>query len=338
MGHDVERLLEWDRLFDRAYGSLIGLAIGDSLGDQARSPENHAAYGITRDLRADDSWSTDDTEFALLVAHEMIFSGGDLSPEVVLRSWHEYVLSQGDLGAKGGESEKGAVANLRRGILPPFSGCDNSYNDSDGAAMRAAPIGIVCAGDPVRAARLAEIEACVSHFRDGIWGAQAVTAGVAVAMTGAPVDEIIRTARSFIPDDSWLGRWFDRAMHIVDHCGGNLHKAWIPLHDGLWTQYRASSAEALSEAFAIFRLTKGDFVDGVINAANFGRDADTLAAVVGALSGALHGAGAIPPDWIEKVRRPAGRCLRFSSSVDIEEVAEKLAQITYAHQINYGAK
>jgi len=314
-------------LYDRAFGSLIGLAIGDSLGDQARSPENHIAYGITHSLRPDGSWSTDDTEFALLVAHELIACGGELNLEVVVRSWKELVLLQDDLGLKGGESEKGAAANLRRGLLPPFSGSDNSYNDSDGAAMRVAPIGIVCAGDPRRAAELAGIEASISHYRDGIWGAQAVAAGVAVAMAGASVDEIIWTARSFIPDDSWLGRWFDRAMCIVEDSRSDLHKAWIPLHDELWTQYRASSAEALSEAFGLFRLSGGDFVEGVINAANFGRDADTLAAIVGALSGAMHGAGVIPPEWIEIARRPAGRCLRFTANLDIADVAGDLAKL-----------
>ena len=316
-----------DILYDRAFGSLIGLAIGDSLGDQARSPENHLAYGITRDLRSSSSWSTDDTEFALLVAHELIVSQGELTREVVVDCWRELVLSQGELGSKGGESEKGALANLQRGILPPLSGSDNSYNDSDGAAMRVAPIGIACAGDPGRAARLAEIEASVSHYRDGVWGAQAVAAGIAAAMGGADVIQIIAAAREFIPDDSWLGRWFERAMCIVDESGGDIHKAWMPLHDKLWTQYRASSAEALSEAFAIFRLTSGDFMEGVIQAANFGRDSDTLAAVVGALSGAMHGASAIPPEWIEKVRRPAGRCLVFTTSLDIGEVSRELARL-----------
>jgi len=319
--------LDEEQLYDRAFGSLIGLAIGDSLGDQARSPENHTAYGITRSLRPNDSWSTDDTEFALLVAHELIACGGELNLEVVVRSWKELVLLQDDLGLKGGESEKGAAANLRRGLLPPFSGSDNSYSDSDGAAMRIAPIGIACAGDPQRAAELAGIEACISHYRDGIWGAQAVAAGVAVAMGGAPVDEIVTAARRYIPDDSWLGRWFDRAMCIVDRSNGDLHQAWIPLHDELWTQYRASSAEALSEAFALFRLSSGDFVEGVINAANYGRDADTLAAIVGALSGAMHGASAIPPEWIEIARRPAGRCLRFAASLDIADVAGDLARL-----------
>jgi len=116
-------------------------------------------------------------------------------------------------------------------------------------------------------------------------------------------------------------------MCIVEDNRGDLLKAWLPLHDELWTQYRASSAEALSEAFALFRLSGGDFVEGVINAANFGRDADTLAAIVGALSGAMGGTAVIPPEWIEIVRRPAGRCLRFAASLDIADVAGDLAKL-----------
>lgn len=315
---------EWH---DRSFGALVGLAVGDSLGDQARSPENHTLYGITRDLHPTGSWSTDDTEFALLVARELCATHGDLTLEAVVEAWREFVLTQDEMGAKVGESEKGAAANLRRGILPPYSGSDNAYHYSDGAAMRVAPIGIVCAGDPDRAARLAAIDACISHYRDGVWGAQAVAASVAVAMTGSPVEKIVATGRSFIPDDSWLGRWFDRAMHIVDEAEGDLWKAWDPLHRELWTPYRAANAEALSQAYALLRLTRGDFVEGVISAANFGRDADTLAALVGTWAGALNGAEAIPPAWIEQVRRPSGRCLRFVAGLDIGQVADSLAAL-----------
>jgi len=204
---------------------------------------------------------------------------------------------------------------------------DHAYHYSDGAAMRVAPIGIVCAGAPERAARLAETDACISHYRDGVWGAQAVAASVAVAMAGATVDEIVAAGRRCIPDESWLGRWFDRAMAIVDQSDGDLWRAWDPLHKELWASYRAANAEALSEAYALFRLTDGRFVDGIIASGNFGRDADTLCALVGAWAGALHGTRAIPPDWIEKTRRPAGRCMPFTASLDIVEVAHQLADL-----------
>ena len=192
--------------------------------------------------------------------------------------------------------------------------------------MRIAPIGIVCAGAPERAARLAEMDACVSHYRDGVWGAQAVAASVAVAMVDGTVEEIVEAGLRFIPKDSWLGRWMAKAMAIVDEAGA-LERAWDALHRDLWTFIRCSNAEALSQTYALFRLTGGDFVDGVIYAGNFGRDADTLAALVGALSGAKHGAKAIPAEWIEKTRCPTGRCLSFTAELDIADVARELASL-----------
>jgi hypothetical protein len=40
-----------------------------------------------------------------------------------------------------------------------------------------------------------------------------------------------------------------------------------------------------------------------VEGASFGRDADTIASVVGGLAGALRGAGAIREDWIEQCER-----------------------------------
>jgi ADP-ribosylglycohydrolase len=75
--------------------------------------------------------------------------------------------------------------------------------------------------------------------------------------------------------------------------------------------------------------TQGDFRKGMFWACNFGRDADTIAALVGALSGAIHGQEAIPSAWIEKVRRPAGVCLKFAAERDIVEVVQQLVEIAY---------
>lgn len=59
-------------LTDKAIGSLCGLAIGDSLGDAARMPENQRDYGFITDFNRGACWSTDDTEFALMVAGTII--------------------------------------------------------------------------------------------------------------------------------------------------------------------------------------------------------------------------------------------------------------------------
>ena len=55
---------------------------------------------------------------------------------------------------------------------------------------------------------------------------------------------------------------------------------------------------------------------GVVAAGNFGRDADTIGAIVGSILGAKYGASTIPAHWVEKPRYPTGTCLTFAKGVD----------------------
>lgn len=312
-------------LRNRAEGCLLGLAVGDAFGDIGRNDTYRQRYGMITNLY-EGAKSTDDTEFAVLTAQMLIDCQGELTNEHVVASWRKYIIEQGGLGTRGGRPQYGAVANLERGMIPPLSGLDNVGNDDDGAVMRIAPVGIMCAGDPQKAAQLAEIEAQISHARDGIWGAQAVAASVAVAMTGASWQTVLETGIQQIPTDSWLGRAMSRAMRICDEAD-SIFDAWEALHVDLHTPVHSTCAEALPQAYAIFRLTEGDFRQGVLWSGNFGRDADTICAVVGALSGAIHGKQVIPDDWVEKVRKPAGVCIKFASQCDIPDLALQLVEL-----------
>lgn len=312
-------------LLDRATGCLLGLAVGDAFGDLGRSNDYRLRYGIVTKLY-EGAKSTDDTEFAILTAQTLIDCGGDLTLENLTASWTKYILGQGGMFDRGGKPLYGAVANLARGMTPPRSGTDNPQNDDDGAAMRIAPVGIVCVGDPARAAELAGIEAQISHARDGIWGAQAVAASVAVALTdGATPLEIVEAGRQFVPADSWLGRNLDHALSLCRD--STIEEVWAQLHDDFWNPIHSMVAEALPQAYAIFLLSGGDFHKGMFWAGNFGRDADTISAIFGALSGAMHGRSVIPEAWADKVRRPAGVCLKFAAQCDIPRVAEQLVEI-----------
>ena len=132
---------------DKAVGALVGLAIGDSFGDTCRLQDNRVNYGITTDFNSGASWSTDDTEFALLTAKTLLKCKGNLTTKDVVDAWMEDVCVQ-DEYKRGGASEKAAADNLRRGLRPPESGKFNTFFMSDGTAMRIPPVGIVAAGDP----------------------------------------------------------------------------------------------------------------------------------------------------------------------------------------------
>lgn len=325
----TDKLIENKQLFqEKARGCLIGLAIGDAMGDIGRDDAYRKRYGIITDLYAG-TQSTDDTEFAALTALTLIDCNGLLTPEAVFQSWKKRILDVGGVRDRGGRPLHGAVANLERGLRAPQSGRDNVLNNDDGAAMRIAPVGIVFAGDPAAAAAAAEIEAQISHADDGIWAAQAVAAAVAAAMVGASPDEIISAGIAQIPKDSWLGRAMGKAMDICE-AEGSIRGAWHRLHADLWTPEHAASEEAIPQCFAILRLTGIDYKEAMFWAANFGRDADTIGAVVGAIAGARSGVGVIPEPWIERARRPAGVCLRFAADTDIIELADQLVPVGQA--------
>jgi len=313
-------------LRNRARGAMIGLAIGDSFGDMCRKPEQQLGYGFSTDFGRGASWSTDDTEFAMMTATIIVKSGGAPTAEAVYDAWMENVVTQDEL-KRGGASEFEAARNLKKGLRAPLSGRYNSYCFSDGAAMRIAPVGVLCAGDIDRAIQIAYTDASISHDREGVWGAQSVAAAVAAAMGDADFDEIFQAAMKPVPVDTWYAYAMHKAFSIVDDNGCDILKAWMPLHDELWTSYKASVCEAVPQAFACLRLSHTDFRGGMTLASNFGRDADTIGAICGAVLGAKYGYDSIPAAWAEKPRYPSGTCLPLIGGVDIIALADQIADI-----------
>lgn len=310
----------------RARGAMIGLAVGDAVGDLGRDQECRTKYGLVVSLLPG-AKSTDDTEFGFLTARTLLDYNGDISSEKVWDSWKRYIVDQGGMKKRGGRPLYGAVQNIERGKRPPLSGIDNSMNDDDGAAMRMAPIGIFAAGDTSEAARLAALDAKVSHDRDGIWSAQAVAAAVSAAIVGKDKEEIVEIARQQIPDESWLGRMMDHALELCKGAG-HIREIWEQLHNDFRASEHASSAEAIPQALAIFYMCGDSMDDALFWSANFGRDADTIAAVVCSLVGARHGVDVFPEAWISQVRHADGVCLGCVADMDAIDLADDLVELS----------
>lgn len=49
--------------------------------------------------------------------------------------------------------------------------------------------------------------------------------------------------------------------------------------------------------------TTNSFAEATLKAANLRGDSDSVCAVTGQLAGALYGASAIPPDWLDCIRK-----------------------------------
>ncbi|MEU7881781.1 ADP-ribosylglycohydrolase family protein [Microbispora bryophytorum] len=337
---------------DRARGCLLGLAAGDALGAPAENlaPEEIAArWGVLTEI---ERGGTDDTEYTIFAASVLLRHGHALTSEDVARAWREEIVARLDGPMRGaGFSELGTVEALRRGLEPPLTGRWHAHGWSDGLAMRAAPYGIFAAGDPDEAARLVEADGRVSHTGEGILGGRAVAAAVAVAMTGAPPGEVAGAALRAVPEDSWTARNLRAALDVVartprplrgralhdssgralpDSLGRALHDSLgRALHDTVvvrhypWTDL---APEAVALAFAAYVAGDGEVEASVVTAANLGRDADTTAAVAGALAGAGRGEAAVPARWAERIGPVAGRCLPVVAGRDVRDVADEIVK------------
>jgi ADP-ribosylglycohydrolase len=186
--------------------------------------------------------------------------------------------------------------------------------------MRAAPFGVFAAGRPAEAARLVAIDGSVSHHGEGIYGGQAVAAGVAAAMAGAPPTAVVAAALAVVPDDSWTARSLRRAV-VVAHHGERAVRSAVVIGGYPWTDL---APEAVALAFGAYAAADGDFEQSVLTAVNMGRDADTTAAVAGALAGATRGVSAIPRAWTTPIGPVHGRCLPAMAGYHVLDVADLL--------------
>jgi ADP-ribosylglycohydrolase len=318
-----------DRI-EHARGCLIGLAVGDALGNptEGKSPrEIKARWGRIIDFLSENQSGSDDTEYALFNAKLLLQHGLSLTSDIIAQAWLSDIYSESGNYKGAGFSEVLALKNLRAGLMPPHSG-QHLHCWSDGLAMRVAPFGIAAAGAPQLAAKLAEIDGCVSHAGEGIWSGRAVAAAIATAMNGVAIEEVITSALTVVPEDCWTARAIREAAAI----GRNSRDVWSalePLYDRIACPYYFWSdvaPEAVGLAFGVLVASKGKFDEAVLGGVNLGRDTDTIAAITGAVAGALNGLTAIAENWVQRVRNAKGVCIKKLNETDILEVAAELGR------------
>ncbi|SEG91257.1 ADP-ribosylglycohydrolase [Nonomuraea solani] len=326
---------------DRARGCLLGLAAGDALGAPAENlspPEIRRRWGRLTEI---EGGGTDDTEYAIFAASLLVRHGHGLTAADVAAAYRTEIIPLVAGPMRGaGFSELGTIEALRRGLEPPLTGLVHSHGWSDGLAMRAAPYGIFCPGDPAEAARLVEQDGLVSGSGEGILGGRAVAGAVAAAMDGATPREVVAAALSVIPEDSWTARNVVRARETLgrsfasreaDGAGAigaddtdvidALHEAVVVEHYP-WTDV---APEAVALALAAFLAGDGEVEAAVTFAVSLGRDADTIGAIAGAIAGALRGESGVPERWAARIGPVTGKCLPVVAGKHVLDVADELA-------------
>ena len=318
-------------LISRAKGALCGLAIGDALGSPTEGKtrsEITLRWGRVNDFLSHDQSGTDDTEYALLTSRILLHYGISFTSEDVVREYRECVLNESNKYKGAGFSEIFFLQNLRQGLSAPSSG-RHIHSWSDGSAMRAAPHGIVAAGNAELAGILARREGEVTHSGEGVYCGMAVAAAISAAVNGAGLDKIQNAALDVVPHDTWTYRSLKSGIEI-GKASSDVWQALDALEASLvraFYHWPDIAPEPVGIAFGIVAASRGSFSDAVLGGVNMGRDADTIAAIAGAITGAMSGYEKLPEAWKKRISVAEGNCIKTVAGMDIAGTAESLAKM-----------
>jgi ADP-ribosylglycohydrolase len=307
-------------LLDAVYGCLIGGAIGDALGapvenwhyTDVRRQHGRVTEFLPQPARARDGAPgqiTDDTTLRHYLCLAIVERGGRISPEDYARVWLER-LEPSRLFA----TERIVLEKLKLGMSPWDTG--RGQLPADAAIMSIAPIGLVNAGDPRQAYQDGFVVAQL--HQDGFERDAAATMAAAQAvavMPGADVQGVLAAMREHSTPavrrlvdaaTDLAGRSRD-AEDLVERFYATMLDLSFPTRPGeRWDAQRSvapTSREVLPMVCALLQVCGADVNRCLVEGASVGRDADTIASVLGCLAGALHGAHAIRADWIEAVEQ-----------------------------------
>ena len=295
-------------LRDRARGCLLGLACGDALGGPLEfmdEREIQRVHGTVRDfigggwLSLRPGETTDDTAMALDLARSLAVSGR-VDPVDIASRWVRWMQSNPkDIGG----TTREALGYIADGA--PWEEAGDLVDQKaeafggalgNGSIMRCAPVAVLLRGRTSDLIRASLDTSRITHANQICqWAAAALNLMIAYLLRGE-IDGLADRVVSEVAEPSVRERLLGASSLDRDALkpGGHVLDT---LESAVWAFANTKSLE-----------------DAVIVAANLGGDADTRAAVTGALAGARYGASAIPPRWLQALE---GRD-------EIEQLADRL--------------
>ena len=287
-----------ERLFGRALGAYLGLAVGDALGATVEfmlPREIEQLYGTHREivgggwLKLEAGDVTDDTEMSLALGRALLASNG-WNTRAVAESFAAWL--------KSGPRDVGNTC--RRGIRRymvdgTLSGPVNIGDGGNGAAMRILPV-VLATLNNEKTLQAQIIEQCHITHNHPLSDAASLALGemVRILIRGGNVKACRSVANELV--------------------AGHPEFRFSP-YPGRASGYIVDTVQTILHHF----FCTDSFESCVVDAVNRGEDADTTGAIAGMLAGALYGASSIPKRWLDK--------LDSQISSKIEEQVEGLLRL-----------
>lgn len=329
--------LEKEIIYKKAFGSLLGVAYGDAMGmptslmnpneirkifperitELLPAPEGHL---IHNGMAAGEI--TDDTQQTLLLAdlfiEERKFTRHGVAKKLLdwaksLNAFHSMLL---------GPSSMRALKMIDEGVSLEQTG---GMGDTNGAAMRIAPVGIVHPGDYDSVIQdVAEVCVPTHNTNIAIAGASAIACAVAAAMANNDMECLIEAFYYGVQEGMKLGKqWYgasiqkrtELALKII-RTGKREEEIWQDLYD--YVGAGVAMSESVPTALALVVYYEGNPLKTAEAAANLGGDCDTVGAIAGGLAGAIAGYEVFPPGIIDR--------LSEVNKIDFDWYAKKLTE------------
>ncbi|NBC19243.1 MAG: hypothetical protein GVY18_18210 [Bacteroidetes bacterium] len=304
---------------DKIKGALLGTAIGDALGMpvEGMSHQNVRTYykGIKEyrddDYHADEltagQW-TDDTQFTFALVRAMTERPTTDWPLLAERVAEEYVDLR-EAARRWGPTSTAAIDRLAAGT--PWSESGDDAQPTNGAAMRAAPLGAWWAVSEASKEEAFDLVRPILEITHRHLASVAAGFGQAFA---------VRQALRHTPETLEQAPFWTSLIEMTAWAEQRLHQEGGPHDTSASDQLRtltdhldefpldlqevcgdtsARADESWPFAVAMFARNPGLQEATLLSAINVGGDADTIGAMVGALLGGLNGWSGFPDAWRE---------------------------------------
>lgn len=333
--------------YQRVFGAVLGAAVGDAMGavTESKTPEmiRERFGGYVSDLLpgVEDTFVkgceagniTDDFSLAYFTALELIGCGGKVTKELAERALLTWA-GHPEYFRFAGPTTEASVKRIQGIPTDPglnFLACDN-HKATNGAAMKIFPVGLINPGDREKAVEDTVTICLPTHTSNAsISGASAIAAAVSEAVVGGTLEQVIeaglygarlgfslgteRGVRTSVPS---VEKRIILAVEIGRR-GMSWEETMIELGDIVGAGIAVS--EAVPCVFGILAATGGDVMSAIRMGVNIGNDTDTVASMIGAITGAMCGADSIPAhytDIIDKV-----------NDIDIRKLARNIVEAYY---------
>ncbi|MFG3528352.1 ADP-ribosylglycohydrolase family protein [Streptomyces sp. NPDC047917] len=297
---------------DRVAGAVVGSAVGDALG----APFEFGPAGVYTARFPDGvgtmcgggGWdpgeATDDTQMAVLVAESLLERGGLDLPDMFGRFCRWAAGGPKDIGL---QTEDVLTSGEAWDLAAALHFQVNGRAAGNGSLMRAATSAVYFAASGRTATMdAARRIAALTHGDRAAWEGTAVLHElIRVALDGGDPLLAVPDALADVHEDH-RERW-----------ARVLAPGW---HPDAATEFNGAVWPCLGTALWALRTTDS-YGSALAAAVDVGGDTDTVAAVTGALAGAVYGFGAIPARWTEPLHVPlpgyGDRVLRTPGLVDL---------------------